>query len=64
MMPHLMELLAKEHERDRQRSIDAHFIPFNDSPRHRPHRVGVRCGYWLISVGCRLVAPDLSAAAH
>jgi len=68
MMPQLAEAIAIERTRDRQRSTAAHSTLQRDLPSgrgpHRPHRVGVRCGYWLISVGCRLVAPDLSAAAH
>jgi hypothetical protein len=63
MMPDLIQALAIEHTRDRQRSI-ALMTPASDAPSRRPHRVGVRCGYWLISIGCRLVAPDLTAAAH
>jgi hypothetical protein len=64
MMPDLMQALANEHTRDRQRSIAAHRTRSDDPPSRRPHRVGVRCGYWLISIGCRLVAPDLPRAAH
>jgi hypothetical protein len=64
MMPHLVHQLAIERERDRQRSVDAHIAGRSERSRRGHHRVGVRCGYWLICVGCRLVAPDLSAATH
>jgi hypothetical protein len=64
MMPQLLQALAVEHDRDRQRSVAAHIRPSRDSARRRPHRVAVRCGYWLISIGRRLVAPDLSTAAR
>jgi hypothetical protein len=65
MMPQLTEAIAIEQARDRQRSLDLHrHHAAGELPGRRPHRVAVRCGYWLISIGCRLVAPDLSAMAH
>jgi hypothetical protein len=65
MHPEQLQALAIEHARDRERGIAVRITPFGEEPRiRRTHRVGVRCGYWLISVGCRLVAPDLPAAAH
>jgi hypothetical protein len=64
MMPDLMQALANERTRDRERSISPHFTAFSDQPSRRPRRVAIRCGYWLITIGCRLVAPDLSTVAH
>jgi hypothetical protein len=63
MMPDLLEALAAERTRDRQRSLAARVGSFDDPPSRRPHRVAVRFGYWLIALGCRLVAPDLTTAA-
>jgi hypothetical protein len=63
-MADLTQALARELIRDRERSVAAHITPSSRRPDHRPHRVAVRCGYWLISIGCRLVAPDLTSAAH
>jgi hypothetical protein len=66
-MPDLIQALARERIRDREQSIAAHVTPFGDPPsgsRRRPRRVTVRCGYWLISIGCRLVSPDLTAATR
>ncbi|HTW21401.1 MAG TPA: hypothetical protein VME70_14455 [Mycobacteriales bacterium] len=64
MMPQLRQALADEHTRDRERAIAARRSAYGEGASSRPHRVGVRVGYWLISVGCRLVAPDLTAAAQ
>jgi hypothetical protein len=63
-MADLTQALARELIRDRERSVAAHSTPTIRRPDRRPHRVAVRCGYWLISIGCRLVAPDLTSAAH
>jgi hypothetical protein len=63
MMPDLIHALANERAREQNRSLAAHMAHPN-APTPRPHRVPVKMGYWLISIGCRLVAPDLRAAAH
>lgn len=63
-MSDLIQALARERIHDRERSIAAHITPFDDPPRHRRHRVAERFGYWLISIGCRLVAPNLSTVEH
>ena len=64
MMPQLMHALADEHARELHRSTAGRIPRSSELQTHRPHRVAVRCGYWLISIGCRLVAPDLSTVAH
>jgi hypothetical protein len=64
MMPDLLQSLANERVRDWERSFAAHNASFGAQPDDRPHRVAVRLGYWLISIGCRLAATDLAAAAH
>jgi hypothetical protein len=64
MMPQLMEAIAFERTRDRERSSAAPHLPSEATLSPRAHRVDVRIGYWLISLGCRLVAPDLSVAAR
>jgi hypothetical protein len=65
-MADMMHALAREQIHDRERSIAAQVTPFGDPPRRdrRSHRVATRCGYWLISLGCRLVAPDLRPAVR
>ena len=63
MMPHLMQALADERTRDRDRELAARPRPVG-ADAARPRRVSIRFGYWLISIGCRLVAPDLTAAVH
>jgi hypothetical protein len=67
MLPHLTQALAVEHTRDLERAIAASFAhsPYLPTkPPRRSSRVSVRCGYWLISIGWRLAAPDLSTAAR
>jgi hypothetical protein len=65
-MADMMQALAREQIHDRERSIAAHVTAFGAPSRRirRPHRVATRCGYWLISLGCRLVAPDLRPAVR
>ena len=64
MMPQLRQALAEEHSRDRERAIATHRNVRGQIADPGPRRIGVRIGYWLICVGCRLVAPDLTAAVH
>jgi hypothetical protein len=64
MMPDLMQALATERARDRERWAATHRDRHGAPSSRRSHRTTVRCGYWLISLGCRLVAPDLPRPAH
>jgi hypothetical protein len=64
MMPDLLQSLANERVRDRERLFAARNATFGEPPDRRPHRAEVRLGYWLISIGCRLAATDLAAAAR
>lgn len=67
MMPQLMHAVANEQSRDRERSIAVRASRSTHGPlrrTRRPNRLAVRCGNALISIGCRLAAPDLVAPAR